>query len=61
MRFASGFRYTDPTNGFKGMSRGFLLNSREQPFPPIFQYYADIKIVVIDWGVGVEAPGSERR
>lgn len=39
IRIASGFRYTDPTNGFKGMSRKFLLDSRVQPLRPIFQEF----------------------
>lgn len=39
MRFTSGFRYTDPTNGFKGMSRNFLLDSRVQPLRPVFQHF----------------------
>lgn len=39
MRFASGFRYTDPTNGFKGMSRKFLLDSHVQPLRPVLQEF----------------------
>jgi len=30
--FRSGYRYTDPTNGFKGISRKLLLDQRVQPF-----------------------------
>jgi len=39
MRIASGFHYTDPTNGFKGISRKFLLDQRVQPLRPIFQEF----------------------
>ncbi len=39
MRFASGYRYTDPTNGFKGMSRKLLLDSRVQPLRPTFDHF----------------------
>ena len=36
---ASGFRYTDTTNGFRGYSRRFLLDERVQPFRDLFQRY----------------------
>jgi len=39
MRWASGFRYTDTTNGFRGYSRRFLLDPRVQPFRDIFDTY----------------------
>ena len=39
MRMAAGFQYTDPTNGFKGLSRRFLLDDSVQPFRPVFQQF----------------------
>ncbi len=36
---ASGFRYTDTTNGFRAYSRRFLLDPRVQPFRDVFQRY----------------------
>ena len=36
---ASGFRYTDTTNGFRAYSRRFLLDKRVQPFRKIFTSY----------------------
>jgi hypothetical protein len=36
---ASGFRYTDSTNGFRAYSRRLLLDPRVQPFRPIFSKY----------------------
>jgi dolichol-phosphate mannosyltransferase len=38
-RVASGFKYTDTTNGFRGYSRRFLLDPRVQPFRDVFQTY----------------------
>ncbi len=37
--FASGFRYTDTTNGFRGYSCRFLLDPRVQPFRKDFHTY----------------------
>lgn len=34
-----GYWYTDPTNGFKGLSRKFLLNKKIQPLRAIFQRF----------------------
>lgn len=36
---AAGFRYTDTTNGFRGYSRDFLLDTRVQPFRDCFSAY----------------------
>ena len=36
---ASGFRYTDTTNGYRGYSRTFLLDARVQPFRAAFNSY----------------------
>lgn len=36
---AAGFRYTDTTNGFRGYSRQFLLDSRVQVFRDAFSAY----------------------
>lgn len=36
---ASGFRYTDTTNGFRALGRSFLLDQRLQPFRHIFDTY----------------------
>jgi glycosyltransferase involved in cell wall biosynthesis len=36
---ASGFRYTDTTNGFRAYSRRFLLDGRVQPFRDVFAGY----------------------
>jgi glycosyltransferase involved in cell wall biosynthesis len=36
---ASGFRYTDTTNAFRGYSRRLLLDERVQPFRDIFMTY----------------------
>ena len=36
---ASGYRYTDTTNGFRGYSRRFLTDPRVQPFRDIFVGY----------------------
>jgi dolichol-phosphate mannosyltransferase len=37
--YAAGFRYTDTTNGFRAFSRGFLIDSRVQPFRDVFSSY----------------------
>jgi dolichol-phosphate mannosyltransferase len=39
LHFASGFPYTDTTNGFRGYSRRLLLDPRLQPFRDVFQTY----------------------
>lgn len=39
LSLASGFRYTDTTNGFRALSRTFLLDERLQPFRDIFDTY----------------------
>jgi len=36
LRISSGYSYTDPTNGFKGLSRELLLHHRIQPLRKIF-------------------------
>lgn len=36
---ASGFRYTDTTNGFRAYSRRFLTNLKVQPFRDLFDTY----------------------
>jgi glycosyltransferase involved in cell wall biosynthesis len=36
---ASGFHYTDTTNGFRAYSRSFLINSQVAPFRDIFSSY----------------------
>ena len=36
---AAGFRYTDTTNGFRALSRAYLLDSQLQPFRNIFDTY----------------------
>lgn len=36
---AAGFRYTDTTNGFRAMSRRFVLDPRVQPFRDVFDTY----------------------
>jgi dolichol-phosphate mannosyltransferase len=46
--WASGFRFTDPTNGFKGLSRKFLLDPKLRPFRRKldrfnFQFYLNIR------------------
>jgi len=35
----AGYRYTDTTNGFRGFSRGFLLDPRVRPFRAVFDTY----------------------
>jgi dolichol-phosphate mannosyltransferase len=34
-----GFWFTDPTNGFKGLSRNYLLDERVQPFRDVFERF----------------------
>ncbi|MDX2242977.1 MAG: glycosyltransferase family 2 protein [Leptolyngbyaceae cyanobacterium bins.302] len=36
---AAGFRYTDTTNGFRAISRQFLLDPKLQPFRDVFDTY----------------------
>lgn len=36
---AAGVRYTDTTNGFRGIARRFLLDPRVQPFRDVFDTY----------------------
>ncbi len=36
---AAGFRYTDTTNGFRALSRQFLLDPQLQPFRDVFDTY----------------------
>lgn len=48
LSISSGFRYTDPTNGFKGISRQLLLDDRIQLFRPVlsdfnFQFFLNWK------------------
>lgn len=39
MSIAAWYWYTDPTNGFKGLSRRFLLDDHVQPFRSVFQQF----------------------
>ena len=39
LSLAAGFRYTDTTNGFRALSRRFLLDERVQPFRDVFDTY----------------------
>jgi dolichol-phosphate mannosyltransferase len=39
LSIASGYRYTDTTNGYRGYSRQFLLDPRVQPFRDVFNTY----------------------
>jgi dolichol-phosphate mannosyltransferase len=39
LSIAAGVRYTDTTNGFRGLSRRFLLDPRLQPFRDVFSTY----------------------
>jgi dolichol-phosphate mannosyltransferase len=39
LSLASGFRYTDTTNGFRAVSQRFLLDDRLQPFRDVFNTY----------------------
>lgn len=53
---ASGFRYTDTTNGFRGYSRQFLLDEKVAPFREVFSayelhYYLAIRAVKLGYKV----------
>lgn len=39
LSLAARFRYTDTTNGFRALSRNFLLDKRVQPFREVFDTY----------------------
>ena len=39
IRLASGFRYTDPTNGFRAMSMRYLRDGRLAPLRPFFRRF----------------------
>ena len=39
MSLAAGYWYTDPTNGFKGLSRRLLLDEQLQPLRSVFQHF----------------------
>lgn len=59
---ASGFYYTDPSNGFKAYSRNFLLDSRVAPLRAIFhdyrfQYFASTQAPRLGYRV-TEVPAS---
>ena len=48
LALGAGVRYSDPTNGLKGLRRGFLLDPRVQPFRNVFrefnlQYYLNYR------------------
>jgi hypothetical protein len=40
LSLAARFRFTDPTNGFKGMSRRFLTDPRLRPFRAAFKRFS---------------------
>ena len=53
---ASGFKYTDTTNGFRGYSRQFLLDEKVAPFREVFSayelhYYLAIRSVKLGYKV----------
>jgi len=57
---ASGFRYTDTTNGFRAISRRVILDRRVQPFRDIFDtynlhYYLSVRIPRLGFQV-IEIP-----
>lgn len=57
VRAASGFRYTDTTNGFRAYSRRFLADPRVAPFRDIFSgyelhYYLAIRAARLGYRVG---------
>ncbi|MBT6842913.1 MAG: glycosyltransferase [Candidatus Melainabacteria bacterium] len=59
---ASGFAYTDPSNGFKAYSREFLLDTRVSPLREIFhdyrfQYFASTQAPRLGYKV-IEVPAS---
>jgi glycosyltransferase involved in cell wall biosynthesis len=61
---ASGFRYTDTTNGFRGYSRRFLLDPKVSPFRNVFSgyelhYYLAIKAATLGYRV-MEVPVTRR-
>lgn len=66
--FAARTRYTDTTNGFRGYSRRFLLDSRVAPFRAIFEGYelhyylairaGELKFRVRELPVGRHYPGK---
>ena len=60
--FASGFRFSDPTNGFKGFSRKFLLDPRVRPFRRVldrfnFQFYVNVRAPQVGYRV-CEVPAA---
>ena len=62
MSFASGFRFTDPTNGFKGLSRGLLTDSRlallrDDLSSFNFQFYLNYRAPLLGFKI-VEVPVS---
>ena len=62
LKFGSGFKYTDPTNGFKGLSGRLLLDERIQPFRSVFsgfnlQFYLNYIAPKLDLRVR-EVPAS---
>jgi dolichol-phosphate mannosyltransferase len=61
---ASGFRYTDTTNGFRGYSRKFLLDPRVAPFRNVFStyelhYYLAIRAALLGYKIK-ELPVTRR-
>jgi glycosyltransferase involved in cell wall biosynthesis len=52
---ASGFRYTDTTNGFRAYSRRLLLHPGVQPFREVFRRYELL------WYMNVRAPQTGHR
>ena len=68
IRWASGFPYTDTTNGFRAYSRRLLLDARVQPFRNVFQTYELLAYLsvrapttghkVVEIGVRREYPGK---
>ena len=52
---ASGFRYTDTTNGFRAYSRRLLLHADVQPFRDVFRGYELL------WYMSVRAPRTGHR
>jgi len=61
---ASGFRYTDTTNGFRAYSRKFLLDDRVAPFRKVFSayelhYYLAIRSARLGYRI-TELPVSRR-
>lgn len=61
---SSGFPYTDTTNGFRGYSRGLLLDTRVSPFRDIFiayelHYYLAIRAALLGFKL-LEVPVTRR-